>query len=89
MHKRESGDSDAHHALTQDEADNCCAGSEHNNPSSLALAPARTISVVLSGPAVAVSISAPVLVPHLTWPAVETIIGKPARKHLLLSVFLV
>ena len=89
MHGGESHAAGDSRALTQAEADQCCAASERgpSSPSS------TTVSVTLSSATLDAGILLPVSVPALVlsdhWRTVLPIPAAPVPKHLLLSVFLV
>jgi len=88
MHKSESHDSGSKHAVTQAQADNCCAGSEHTRSTT------TNSTFVLSGIVALAQVTMPVVtasnVPALQeWRALVPLPVSQVPKHLLLSVLLV
>jgi len=88
MHTSESHDSSSNHAMSQTQADTCCAAaSNRRDPSS----PSATFA--LSNAAALPSLLpfvVPVMVPALQdWRALIPLPVSPVPKHLVLSVFLV
>ena len=89
MHKGDSHSSDSTRALTQAQADACCASSEREHSNQ----PNPTFVVVISnavlGAGVVLSASVPALVLSDSWRMATPIPITPVPKHVLLSVFLV
>jgi hypothetical protein len=87
MHKSEPHGSSSKHAISQGQADNCCAATSNRTTSS-----ASSIYVVAN--AAAVPATAPILVPVepaalQEWRAAVPLPVSPVPKYLLLSVLLV
>jgi hypothetical protein len=90
MHKREAHEStSARQALTQVEADACCASSEREQSSPSSPTFVAAISVTVLGPGVVLPATVPALVLSDGWRTVSPIPTPPVSKHVLLSVFLV
>lgn len=89
MHKGESHDSGTGRALTQVEADNCCASSERQDSSSSTPTFVTALSLAVLGPGVVLPASVPALVLSDSWRTVSPIPTTPVPRHVLLSVFLV
>jgi hypothetical protein len=89
MHKSESQGSGVHRALTQAEADSCCASSERDKSSPSVRTFAAIISPAVLGAAVALPLTIPTLVLRDAWRVLAPIPTAPIPKHVLLSVFLV
>jgi hypothetical protein len=89
MHKGDSHRSVSERALTQVQADSCCASSESkkSNQSNPSFVTAITAAVL--GVGVAVPTDIPALVLSDAWRASAPIPIAPVPKHVLLSVFLV
>ena len=90
MHQSESHSptSGSHHAVSQAQADRCCAGSERNDSAT------SSVAFVLSGSLTLSPSPVPVVLPIITfrlerWRAAVPLRPSPVPKHLLLSVFLV
>jgi hypothetical protein len=89
MHKGRSEESGSQHAITQAQADACCAASEREQSSSSNPAAAQAISAAVLGPGVVLPAIAPALVLTDGWRTVAPIHSPPVPRHVLLSVFLV
>jgi len=88
MHKSESRGSRSKRAVSQIQADNCCAAASNLRQSSVA-GSTFVLSIATTLPAAASSV-VPVVVPALQeWRALVPIPVSPVPKHLLLSVLLV
>lgn len=90
MHDAEShGGSHSDGAMTQAQADSCCASSErdHSNQSSPTFV--VVISSAVLGPGVVVPVTVPALVLSDAWRASAPLPTTPIPKYVLLSVFLV
>jgi hypothetical protein len=87
MHQGDSRRSGSERALTQAQADSCCASSERENQSSPTFVPAITAAVL--GVGIVVPANVPVLVLSDAWRTSTPIPIAPVPKHVLLSVFLV
>jgi hypothetical protein len=88
MHKSESHGSGSKHAISQSQADNCCAASSNRTQSPTAVS-TFALSNAASLPTV-VSFAVPVAAPALEeWRALVPLPLSPVPKHLLLSVFLI
>jgi hypothetical protein len=89
MHKGESHGSAENHAISQTQADACCAATEqqHSNPS--AQAHTSLTSNAVLGAGVIVPVPIPALVARDGWRTGVPNPAAPIPKHVLLSVFLV
>ena len=89
MHKGESHSSGSERALTQAQADSCCASSERENfnPSNPSLVTAITAAVL--GVGMVLPVNVPALVLSDAWRTSAPLPVAPVPKHVLLSVFLV
>jgi hypothetical protein len=87
MHGRESHASD--HAITQAQADACCALSERQPSNQSAPTFISVISSAVLGVGVVVPAPVPALVASDAWRTVAPIPIAPVPRHVLLSVFLV
>jgi hypothetical protein len=90
MHDGKShGGSHSDGAMTQAEADSCCASSErdHSNQSSPTFV--VVISSAVLGPGVVVPVTVPALVLSDAWRTSAPLPTAPIPKYVLLSVFLV
>jgi hypothetical protein len=89
MHKGESRGTTTHRAITQVQADNCCASSERvqsnqSNPTFVA-----AISGAVLGTGIVLPASVPAFVLSDGWRTAAPTPTGPIPKHVLLSVFLV
>jgi hypothetical protein len=89
MHKGESQNSATHHAVTQAQADSCCAISERQPSNESAPTFVSVISSAVLGSAVVISAPVPALVARDSGWTVAPVPIAPVPRHLLLSVFLV
>jgi hypothetical protein len=88
MHKSESRDSGTRHAVSQAQADNCCAGSERTH--STTTNPTFVLSgIVPLAPATMPIVTSPNTPALQDWRALVPLPVSPVPKHLLLSVLLV
>jgi hypothetical protein len=89
LHKGHSHRAGWQRAVTQAQADSCCAAAEsrHSNQSSPSFVPAITAAVLGAG--VVLPANVPALVLHDAWRRSAPIPTARAPKHVLLSVFLV
>ena len=89
MHKGNSHQSGSERALTQTQADNCCASSEgtRSSESNPSFVPAITAAVLSAG--VVLPAAVPALVLSDAWRTSAPIPRTPVPRHVLLSVFLV
>ena len=89
MHKGDSHHSGSERALTQAQADSCCASSEgqSSNQSNPSFVTAITSAVLGAG--VVLPANVPALVLSDSWRTSAPIPIAPVPKHVLLSVFLV
>jgi len=89
MHSGDSQNSASERALTQAQADNCCASAEgqNSNPSSPSFVTSITAAVL--GVGVVLPANVPALVVSDAWRTSAPIPIAPVPKHVLLSVFLV
>ena len=89
MHKGKSHDSAEKHAISQTQADACCAASEQQHSNQSAQAHTSVVSSAVLGAGVIVPVPIPALVARDGW---RTAVPNPTAsipKHVLLSVFLV
>jgi hypothetical protein len=89
MHKGDSHRSGSERALTQAQADSCCASSERENSSQSSPTFAPAITAAVLGVGIVVPANVPVLVLSDAWRTSTPIPIAPVPKHVLLSVFLV
>jgi hypothetical protein len=89
MHKGASHHSTSGNALTQAEADSCCASSEGEDSSPSTPTFVAAISLASSGPGIVLPVSEPALVLSDGWRTAAPVPTPPVPRHLLLSVFLV
>jgi hypothetical protein len=89
MHKGESHDSGHQPALSQAQADACCAASEDQRPNPSAPSFITVISSAVLGAGVALPVPIPSLVISDAWRTVAPVPIAPVPRHVLLSVFLV
>jgi len=89
MHKEKSQGSVSGGAITQVQADNCCAESERENSNQPNLTFVAAISSAVLGSGVVVPAHIPAFVLSDGWRSSMPIPIAPPPKHLLLSVFLV
>lgn len=89
MHEGKPDDSGADRAITQVEADNCCAASERESSTPSGPAFAASISSAVLGPASVLPPRVPSLVPGDDWRILSPLPTRPVPRHVLLSVFLV
>ena len=87
MHKGNSHRSGSERALTQAQADSCCASSEGKNSNQSTFVAAITAAVL--GDGIILPAHVPALVLSGAWRISAPIPVAPVPKHLLLSVFLV
>jgi hypothetical protein len=88
MHK-ESHDSGSGRVVTQQQADSCCAASDHKPSRGSSELQIETISSAALGGGMLLPASVPALVLSDAWRTVLPVPSTPVPKHLLLSVFLV
>lgn len=87
MHKPDSQRSGAQRAVTQAQADSCCASSEGDD--STPSAPAFALSLSVAAVPSALPVVTPAVAVHLeAWRALVPLPGTRVPRHLLLSVFL-
>ena len=90
MHEGKSSDSsESGKALTQSDADSCCASSEREDSSPSNPSTVAPISNVVLGEAVVIPSPIPSLVLSEHWRTVVPLPIAPVPRHVLLSVFLV
>jgi hypothetical protein len=89
MHKEKSQGSVSGGAITQVQADNCCAESERENSNQPNLTFVAAISNAVLGTGVVVPAHVPALILSDEWRTSVPIPTAPPPKHVLLSVFLV
>ena len=89
MHAGPSQDSGSRRALTQAEADSCCASSESEDASPSTPVFAAAISFAVPGPGVLLPSPVPALVLSDAWRTFTPIPSRPVPRYVLLSVFLV
>ena len=87
MHKSGASDSEASHALTQAQADTCCASSNRDSSQSSG-AFVGTITLAVLGTATVLPLVAPAQVRREGWRTTVPISTAPIPKHVLLSVYL-
>jgi hypothetical protein len=88
MHKHQSDHSGSTHAVTQTQADACCAASEREQSSSSDPMAVTTISPAVLGAGVVIPPITPALVLTDGWRTDESPHSPPVPRHLLFSVFL-
>jgi hypothetical protein len=89
MHGGESHAAESARALTQADADSCCASSERERSRPPTPTFAAAISVAVLGTGIMVPASVPVLVLSDDWRVLSPDPPPPVPRHVLLSVFLV
>ena len=89
MHKSDSHHSGSERALTQAQADSCCASSERKNSNQSNPSFATAITAAVLGVGMVLPASVPALVLSDAWRTSAPIPIAPVPKHVLLSVFLV
>jgi hypothetical protein len=89
MHKRGSHGSGSVRALTQEQADSCCAFSQRENSNRSQPSFVTAITGAVLGAGIVLPASIPALVLSDEWRAFVPIPAAPVPKHVLLSVFLV
>lgn len=89
MHKGESRDSGSERAVTQAEADGCCASSEREDSSPPTPTLVAAISMAVLGPGIVLPMAVPTLVLSDDWRTASPIPTSAVPRHVLLSVFLV
>lgn len=89
MHKRDSRSSGSDRALTQAQADSCCASAEGQNSNQSNPSLVTAISAAVLGVGVVLPANVPALVLRGAWRTPAPIPMAPVPKHVLLSVFLV
>jgi len=89
MHKGDSHRVGSERALTQAQADTCCASSEREKSSPSSPAFVAAISAAILGAGVVVDVSVPTLVLTDGWRTTVPIPIAAVPRHVLLSVFLV
>jgi hypothetical protein len=89
MHKGDSHSSGSGRALTQAQADSCCASSEGRNSNQPNPSFPTAITATVLGIGVVVAANIPALVLSDDWRTYSPIPTPPVPKHVLLSVFLV
>jgi hypothetical protein len=89
MHKGDSHRSGSGRALTQAQADSCCASSERENSSQSNPSFATAITAAVLGVGTVLPASVPALVLSDAWRTSAPLPVTPVPKHVLLSVFLV
>jgi hypothetical protein len=89
MHKGKSHDSAEKYAISQTQADACCAASEQQHSNQSAQAHTSVMSSAVLGAGVIVPVPIPALVARDGWRTAVPNPTAPIPKHVLLSVFLV
>ena len=89
MHKGDSHHSGSEHALTQAQADSCCASSEGKNSNESSPSFVAAITAAVLGTGTVLPANVPALVLSDAWRTSAPIRIAPVPKHVLLSVFLV
>lgn len=89
MHKGNSHHSGSARALTQAEADSCCASSESKNSSQSSPTSVAAITAAVLGVGIVLPANVPALVLSDAWRTSAPIPIASVSKHVLLSVFLV
>jgi hypothetical protein len=89
MHNGDSQGSASARAVSQAQADSCCASAEHKNPNQSTPTVVTAISNAVLGTAITLPAPVPALVLSDAWRTVAPISTAHVPKHVLLSVFLV
>ena len=89
MHKGKSHESESDHAVTQVDADTCCASSERESSSSTASTSVAAFPFETLGPGIVLPASVPLLVLSNDWRTGSPLPTAPISRHVLLSVFLI
>jgi hypothetical protein len=89
MHKGDPQGSESPRAISQAQADNCCASSEHESSSQSSPTFVAAISSAVLGTGIALPATVPALVLTDGWRTAAPIPTLHVPKHVLLSVFLV
>ena len=89
MHKSESQSSGEQRAVSQAQADACCAASERQQSNQSDPTFISVISSAVLGAGVVVPAAVPALVASDAWRTDAPIPAAPVPRHILLSVFLV
>jgi hypothetical protein len=89
MHKGRSDESSSQRAITQAQADACCAASEREESNSSNPTAVATISAAVLGVGVVLPAMTPSLMLTDGWRTNAPIQSPPVPRHVLLSVFLV
>lgn len=89
MHGGESHAAESARALTQADADSCCASSERESSRPSTPSFAAAISVAVLGTGIMLPLSVPALVLSDDWRVLSPDPPPPVPRHVLLSVFLV
>ena len=89
MHKGDSHSASSHRAVTQAQADSCCASSERNNSERSNPPLVTAITAAVLGIGIVLPASVPALVLSDAWRTSTPIPVAPVARHVLLSVFLV
>jgi hypothetical protein len=89
MHEADTHESGARRAITQAQADTCCASSERDDSSQPPTVSVGIISSAVLGSAIVLPTSVPALVLSDAWRTVTPAPAGPVPRHVLLSVFLV
>src|SRR4051812_15751691 len=89
MHGGESAHSGSHRAVTQVQADSCCAASERGQSRESSPAWAAAITSAVLGTPLVLPDRIPALMLSDGWRTAAAIPTRPVPKHVLLSVFLV
>jgi len=89
MHQGDSHRSGSQRALTQAQADSCCAAAEGQNSNQSNPSFTTAITAAVLGAGVVLPVDVPALVLSDAWRRSTPISVAPVPKHVLLSVFLV
>ena len=89
MHSKEQRGSGSARALTQADADACCAWSEQQQPDRNPESVTAAVSSAVSGPGVVIPPEVPHLVLSTRWRAWAPSPSAPIDRYVLLSVFLI
>jgi hypothetical protein len=89
MHKSKSHGSAGKHAISQTQADACCAATEQQHSNQSAQAHTSVMSSAVLGAGVIVPVAIPALMTRDGWRTGVPNPAAPIPKHVLLSVFLV
>jgi hypothetical protein len=84
-----NGNSHSDRALTQAQADKCCASSERENSGPSTPTFVAAISFAILGPGIVLPTSVPALVLSDRWRTASPVTTTAVPKHVLLSIFLV